>query len=1257
MRCYEFVMLTQWFVYLFHKGLDRAAWTAYQRSQEPVPSEDITGIPALIPNTASTVDGPVSSSSEQQKAPSQSEARSKDDLALIQNLLPPGVSAQRPMSVAVPWGTTAELGGVSQNPPSPVMYISPEGTYMSKIIPNAVLPPSVDVVEINRNRTRNSVRTVSKCSLASASPAPSRTSSRASSRASARRPTLSSESSSWSRSDSSETLVSDSSTISSSSTAQAPSSGQESVVEVKLVNTNPRPNGQIKVVEERGQTTGPFTRSLSVMKKSKKPPPPSRSYSLHKDKMKRRSKDLAEMDLSGVTPRSGKERATGGYSADESAVEESFSSGAASPPHTQQQAVREGAKSVYSSPLPIENGLKKNLSPSSGYSSHNGTPHTKGTNPPPAGDQMPVKSLGTDISPNHTKPAVLALKALFDIPKQPKVTAPPPPPPETWAHNQRTFVLLCGPGPANIKFASPPPKRLQAQLGKGEVLSAEIPSSPSAKQRQHTSTDTAEQDSPSMNKRPGPLPPNLNLMQELQKVQESPLMNRALVKQADAPICPPQSPPLPPPPPPVDMPLDCSLNTLDVTDLPPPPPLLSPVSNTSAKTCQGIPAGIPPPPQQPPPPPPQHPPPPPPLSATPPKKDTSPTPQVPTQPNIPKAPPLPVNFKAQVSLRKVPPPQKKDPPTTDDDSSMVVTQSILQKVRLRSIKSQPKPEQSATEIAPAEQTVQKPTVSQVPPPKPIRRSLLLAEPPPDVAALIADEPKALPDTTEQMPKNEGTPKNSQSETAVLNSQSEKPITSQISSTISGSQPEAADLKSVSESVSKPIALNQPEMNELPSQPEQSISDLKPEQSNTLSEQSVSQTVVGSGTESKSEEQSESKPAVVSAAFISEPEQSAETSPPEPPVVDPQLESAISKTEQPEQETSKMTLEPVVPKSEIKDPESKPEAKALAIAQTEPTPSTAKAESVILKSEPEQTSEAPQSELNETSSVLAPDASSDPESILSVAQADKTISISDAETKSTDEPESQAAESKPEVPLVISNPEPESVAPKSEVLSTTTELNPEPETTASTSEPVSTAAVSQSATAIATTTVSKSLPAITVSTSQPASTALKPKTNIPKSSTSPTLRSPPASMTPSMRLQEAIRQRAAARSASDGPAKRLSVHSPPTTPGGSPLKSPTSTASFIFSKSNKKVVVETPASPEVQSSLRQTLQTELAAVSTQSNQNDGLKKVPPPVASKPKGKVQNSRNGLPNPSTEEAVTTDVQTAGQGAQSEDTRSKRH
>ncbi|XP_062378435.1 uncharacterized protein KIAA1522 [Sardina pilchardus] len=1230
-------------------GLDRAAWTAFQRSQEPVPSEDFTGIAAIIPSAASAVAGTVSTSSEKQQAPRQPEARPKDDLALIQSALPQGSLAQRPKSVAVPWVTTAtESGDVPQHPPSPVMYISPQATYLSKIIPNAVLPPSVDVVEINRNRTRNSVRTVSKCSLASASPAPSRASSRASSsRASSRRPTLSSVSSGWSRSDSSETLVSDSSTISSSSTARASSSGQESVVEARQGKANPRPNGQVKVMEERDQTTGQFTRSLSVMKRAKKPPPPSRSYSLHKDKMKRRSRDLAEVDFSGVKPKGGREKASGGsagYSADESAQEESFSSGAPSPHYTQQQTTREGANVVHASPLnphTTENGLRRNLSPSSGYSSHNGTPHTTGASPLNA-----AKRELAAVSSNHTKPAVLALKSLFEIPQPPKVTAPPPPPPETWAHNQRTFVLLCGPGPANIKFATPP-KRLQTQHGEGEVSSAETPSSLSVAQQKHTTTAMAEQDSPSMNKRPSPLPSNLNLMQELQKVQQSPLMNRAQAKQVDAPTGPPLSPPLPPPPPPLEISLDCSLTTMD--DLPPPPPLFSPVlPNASAKTSHGIPAGIPPPPQQPPPPPPQHPPPPPPVVAPIPKKDGSPVPQAPAQPNIPKAPPLPVNFKTQASLRKVPPPQKKDPPATSDDSSPVVTPSILQKVRLRSIKSKtPKPEQNDTEST-VEQTDQKPAVSQVAPPKPIRRSLLLAEPPPDVAALIADEPKPLPDTTEQMSKTEAIPKNVQSETTVLNSQSEQPsVTPPLDSTISVSQPEATDLKSLPE----PIASTpQAETSELPSQPEPPIPDSEPEQSNTPLEQSISvsdsQPVIKSKTEPtvlKSEEkQSESKSDVVSAVAISEPEQTTE----------------IPKTPEPEHETSNVSPELVASNSTVEEavPESKPETEA--VAQTEKTPSPPETDSVVPKSEPEQTSEISQPVPDVPPPISEPDTSKPaPESSLSVAQVEDAMSKMDIEPAVlTDAPEPDDAESKPEEPPVTSTSEPEPAVPKPQVSSATTESNPGPDPTVSKSESVSTAAVSPAATTTTKTTTAstnKSLPTITISASQAASTAPKPQTKTPTPSTSPSSKSPPASMNSSMSLQEAIRQRAAARSANDGPAKRLSVHSPPATAGGSPLKSPTSTASFIFSKSTKKVVIDTPKSPEVQSSLRKTLQTELTAVSSQSNQGDGQKRVPPPVASKPRGKSQSPRNGLPNPSTEEAVTSDVQTAGQGTQSEDTR----
>lgn len=50
------------------------------------------------------------------------------------------------------------------------MSISPQATYLSTIIPNAVLPASVEVIEINRSSSHihcSSVRTVSKSSLAS----------------------------------------------------------------------------------------------------------------------------------------------------------------------------------------------------------------------------------------------------------------------------------------------------------------------------------------------------------------------------------------------------------------------------------------------------------------------------------------------------------------------------------------------------------------------------------------------------------------------------------------------------------------------------------------------------------------------------------------------------------------------------------------------------------------------------------------------------------------------------------------------------------------------------------------------------------------------------------------------------------------------------------------------------------------------------------------------------------------------------------
>lgn len=159
----------------------------------------------------------------------------------------------------------------------------------------------------------------------------------------------------------------------------------------------------------------------------------------------------------------------------------------------------------------------------------------------------------------------------------------------------------------------------------------------------------------------------------------------------------------------------------------------------------------------------------------------------------------------------------------------------------------------------------------------------------------------------------------------------------------------------------------------------------------------------------------------------------------------------------------------------------------------------------------------------------------------------------------------------------------------------------------------------------------------VATPGPQSTPQKP---IRKSLS---LKSPPLSgktptvmlNAPSMRLQEAIRMKTAAMSLRDGLPSLMGVRSSAQgcageqssqslkLPEGYDLhKSPASTASFIFSRSTKKVVIETSASssPEAQANLKQSLAAELMQLSDQSKviSNGGLKsdKVPPPVARKP-----------------------------------------
>ncbi|KAJ6654323.1 hypothetical protein lerEdw1_007245 [Lerista edwardsae] len=112
----------------------------------------------------------------------------------------------RPKSLAVPWLTTQ---AASPELLRPVLSISPQGTYLSKIIPNAIMPPTVDVIALSRDR----VRTLSRCSLATASPASLRSVGRFPSVPGSREHSSSSDN--WSHSQSTETIVSNASTISS----------------------------------------------------------------------------------------------------------------------------------------------------------------------------------------------------------------------------------------------------------------------------------------------------------------------------------------------------------------------------------------------------------------------------------------------------------------------------------------------------------------------------------------------------------------------------------------------------------------------------------------------------------------------------------------------------------------------------------------------------------------------------------------------------------------------------------------------------------------------------------------------------------------------------------------------------------------------------------------------------------------------------------------------------------------------------------
>ncbi|KAI5108352.1 hypothetical protein C0J45_1946, partial [Silurus meridionalis] len=830
-------------------GLDRAAWTASQFTDAQLSNGGVS-ISTVIPtldsiSVASVPDGVImhqqSMTSLQMdnkpQLPLQDEQH--DDLALLWQIH--SFDPQRPNSLAVPWMTTS--GNLVSNQ---VMYVSPEATYMSKIIPNAILPPSVDVVELSRNRSRSSVRMVSKSSLVSASPAPSRASSRASSRMSSRAPSLMSsrvssrastyrtatlsECSGWSHSSSSDTLVSDSSTISSSSTPRVASRTSEAEdTDGPFVARN-YPGAQkisFKPVQFNGNiqkeqackpgSTDPINRSLSVMKKSKKPPPPpSRSYSLHS---RIHARTIAEKkSMENASPKVESPYSTYKSQNGNTSVKENL---------TSQRAVL--------AELQLKNGqIHAGNIPYSypkGERQRNNLKHFL-----PSINSLTANGM-------VASPAVKTLMVLLDVPDPPKILAPPPPPPETWAHNQQTFELLCGRGPVNFeRWAQKRGLKVTVPV---QLVQGKIPATNQARNvmkdniaapQEYMTTPTKISvevqpphgtfltlpglthvcHSPSPSPPPEhipPLPPTdpvIPLKEDSAQFQEP----------IDEVIFPPPHPLFPPPPPPTMVPHPHLPGGQDETDLPMPPSLrfllnVPPVSQdakplaleeAASSLAQKIPpppAFAPAPPMIPPSPRAMQPPvvtvPSPPTSKTPPPPVVVPPPPpvipIPPPPVIPTAPPLissspkgfptsPKQTPPDVSLKQgqittkpfyvLPPPplptdlkrevkaittdkQEKQPSpptshtitTTEESPTPMITPSLLQNVRLRSIRSHVNQTETHSGLP-----KQKHQTNQEAPQKPIRRSLIFITP--EVPSQSAPDQKdnTLPANTVQ--ENEGT---------------------------------------------------------------------------------------------------------------------------------------------------------------------------------------------------------------------------------------------------------------------------------------------------------------------------------------------------------------------------------------------------------------------------------------------------------------------------------------------------------------------
>uniref|UniRef100_G3P153 Si:ch211-194e15.5 n=1 Tax=Gasterosteus aculeatus TaxID=69293 RepID=G3P153_GASAC len=650
-------------------------------------------------------------------------------------------SIARPKSLAVP-GTTTSFSLCPSEPQGPVMSISPQATYLSTIIPNAVLPASIEVIEIDlsSSRTRGSsvnqsghIHTVSRSSLASGdlsvSPLLSRRSDGDGSQTdnshdeSALMP-LSALGFNWSESQSSKT-VSNSSPVSSKgstlsgnlrrvslngreSQTEKSSRDQDFVSPASSSQGSKSVSGSVASGDDE-KTTQNFNRSLSVMKTKQPPAPPRRTNSLHGNKISSKPKVLVDFndsvsgDGANATERIVTKDEMKPIISAEGATEPQCSS--SSPQKTSSE----------------ESKFERTVSPSSGYSSQSGTPtlSPKGISPtsPDKQKMKPVKpersvsrasssaaspassltslSSGTSdpVNPDDNKSQALGaeVRELLNLPPPPKVKAPCAPPPETSTSPERGVTLLAD----NSDEAMD-----KSEVTSTQTLSVEVPKvgkaspPPTPPPSYHPTPPPSRKTPPSsVSTPPG----------ELHRVQEE---------------NPPGESSWPPPPPPMEG--DSVFYGGEEVDFPPPPPPLPTDSEPGAahpspsNTRAENPASVPP------------------CSFL--KHDAPTERPVSAQPpaSVPVAPALPAdNFPQGITFRRQPSVPNRDPrskellnrhksaPIPKEDANIpLVTPSLLQMVRLRSVNMTEDQENCSTSV-PGPQTV---------PQKPIRKSLSMKSP-------------------------------------------------------------------------------------------------------------------------------------------------------------------------------------------------------------------------------------------------------------------------------------------------------------------------------------------------------------------------------------------------------------------------------------------------------------------------------------------------------------------------------------------------